>query len=74
MNDKYEDAKNDSNIVYIKEVMASEVPADINLDALESDSVFALHDANGAQLAVAANRQLAVHLAKANDLVPMTLH
>lgn len=63
----------DRNVVYIKEVTASDVPPSISLDAMDGERIFALHDAQGEQLAVAANRELAVHLARANDLVPMAI-
>jgi hypothetical protein len=74
MKNTYLSKDRDRNIVYIKEVMARDVSASIDMDVLDTDRVFALHDANGAQLAVAANRQLALHLARANDLEPMTVH
>lgn len=63
----------DRNVVYIKEVTARDVPPSISLDAMDGERIFALHDAQGEQLAVAANRELAVHLARANDLVPMAI-
>jgi hypothetical protein len=74
MKNTYLSKDRDRNIVYIKEVMARDVSASIDMDVLDTDRVFALHDANGAQLAVAANRQLALYLAHANDLEPMTVH
>ncbi|MBB5722687.1 hypothetical protein FHS72_002317 [Loktanella ponticola] len=74
MNDKYMFAKRDKHIVYLKEVAADDVPDGIDLDDHNQGPVFAIHDADGAQLAVAANRQIAIHLAQANDLVPVTLH
>jgi hypothetical protein len=64
----------DRQIVYVKEVDPSELPADIDLEMIDGERFFALHDVDGAQIAVAANLELAYHLARVNDLVPLTLH
>lgn len=74
MKDMYFSDERDSNLVYIKEVTADDVPPSIDLGDLEGERLFAVHDARGAQLAVAANRELAFHLARANDFVPLTIH
>jgi len=74
MNNNHMFAKCDQKIVYIKEIALSDLPDDLDIDDLAEGPVFALHDADGAQLALAANRQVAVHLAHANDLVPVNIH
>ena len=62
------------NIVYVKPVDVADLPKDIQEQAGEVETLFAVHDANGAQLALVADRRLAFALAVQNDMRPMTVH
>ena len=62
------------NIVYVKEIETAELPDDLRAEAGDLETLFSVHDANGAQLALVANRNLAFHLARENEMVPMTVH
>jgi len=62
------------NIVYVKEIDATDLPDDIRAEAGDLETLFSVHDADGAQLALVANRNLAFHLARENRMVPVTLH
>lgn len=58
-------------IVYIREVDPEELPP--NLEIGEAP-VYAVHDAAGNRLALAADRDLAFALARRNDMMPMSVH
>lgn len=58
-------------IVYIRVASPDELPP--GLQTGESP-VYALHDAAGNRLALAADRKLAFALARKNDLTPMSVH
>jgi len=62
------------NVVYVKEIDAAELPDDIRAEAGDLETLFSVHDADGAQLALVANRNLAFHLARENRMVPLTVH
>ncbi len=58
------------SIVYIREAKPDEIPADAEIEG----PVYAVHDATGRRLALAADRNLAFALARQNDLTPMSVH
>ena len=74
MNQKLLAEEFDRNFVYVKEVAVGDLPSDVRDDLDEFESMFAVHDAAGACLALVANRQLAFHLARENELTPVTVH
>jgi len=62
------------NIVYVKEVEAADLPEDLRDEAGDLETIFSVHNSDGEQLALVANRSLAFHLARENAMVPVTLH
>lgn len=58
-------------IVYIRVAAPEELPPDLQAG---TDTVYAVHDAAGNRLALAADRKLAFALAVRNDFVPMSVH
>lgn len=62
------------NVVYVKPVAVADLPRDVRAEAGDLEQVFAVHDADGQQLALVANRQMAFHLARQHDKAPMTVH
>lgn len=58
-------------IVYIRVAAPDEIPADFQGG---SDPIYAVHDAAGNRLALAADRRIAFALAVRNDFVPMSVH
>jgi hypothetical protein len=58
-------------IVYVREVAPEELPAELRGTHAR---LYALHDAEGNRLAVAADRRLAFALARRNDLTPVSVH
>lgn len=61
-------------IVYVKAVNVADLPEEVQAEAGEADHVYAVHDAEGQQLALVANRQLAFYLARQNDFAPVNVH
>ena len=70
MNVKFDLAKT----VYVKPIDVADLPAELRDQAGDLDHLFAVHNADGEQLALAATNALAVHLALENDLQPVSLH
>lgn len=62
------------NFVYVKPVDAADLPQDMQDQVGDLKTLFSVHDKDGARLALVANRQLAFHLARENNLRPVTLH
>ncbi|MEO0358028.1 MAG: DUF1150 family protein [Pseudomonadota bacterium] len=74
MNSKTDFTAHQDRVVYVKPVDVADLPDEVQQEAGELDQLFALHDADGEQLALVANRNLAYDLARQNDMVPLTLH
>jgi hypothetical protein len=64
----------DRKLVYIKEIDTKDLPDDVRENFDQGTRVFAVHDADGGQLALVANRTVAFHLARENELVPVAVH
>jgi hypothetical protein len=64
----------DERIVYVKAVAVADLPEDIQASAGELDRLYAVHDADGQQLALVADRKLAFMLARQHDMSPVTVH
>lgn len=74
MNTKYDLRAMDRNIVYVKPVLVADLPLEMQEHAGDLETLFAVHNAQGEQLAVVADRKLAFHLARENDMRPVTVH
>lgn len=61
-------------IVYIRPVAVADLPADVQAQAAGLSQLYALHDANGARLALVKDRWMALVLARQNALDPVPLH
>lgn len=67
-------------LVYVREIKAKEVLSGVAVDAFESLSVdpdqvlYALHRADGARLAILADRDSAYAAALAHELIPVSVH
>ena len=62
---------NGQPIVYVREVAPEDLPD--KLRGTEA-KLYALHDAEGNQLALAPDRRIAFALAKRNDMRPLSVH
>lgn len=74
MNTKYDLRHMNSDIVYVKPVSVADLPAEMKEQVGDLETLFAVHNAEGEQLALVADRKLAFHLARENDLQPVTVH
>ena len=63
-----------TNLVYVKSVAVADLPQEVQQEAGDRSELFAVHDAQGEQLALVADRNLAYSLAIQNDMVPVTVH
>lgn len=61
-------------IVYVKPVAVADLPQEVQEQAEGLQTLFAVHDSAGQQLALVADRKLAFHLAREHDFAPMTVH
>lgn len=61
-------------IVYVRPVKVADLPDDIRQQAMGIETLYAVHDANGAQLALVKDRRLAYVLARQNHLAPVAVH
>ncbi|MFT5867217.1 MAG: hypothetical protein ACI82I_002976 [Gammaproteobacteria bacterium] len=61
-------------VVYVKSVDVSGLPDDLREAAGNRAHLFAVHDSNGQQLALVADRKMAFTLARQNDMLPVTVH
>lgn len=74
MNTKFELPKVDGRVVYVKPVDVADLPEDIREQAGALEQLYSVHDSDGQQLALVANRKLAFALAREHDMTPMTVH
>ncbi|MBM2291971.1 DUF1150 family protein [Sulfitobacter pseudonitzschiae] len=68
------DTEPKSNIVYVKTIDVSDLPEDVQEQAEGLEHLYAVHDAQGTQLALVADRKMAFVLARQNDLAPQAVH
>lgn len=75
MQTKYEFAANTSEkIVYVRPMLSQDLPQDVRDHVGEAETVYSVHNENGEQLAIVADRRLAFHLARENDYSPVSVH
>ncbi len=63
-----------ADMVYVKPVAVATLPESLREQAGPLETIFAVHDTEGTQLALVADLQLAFVLARQHDKVPMTVH
>ena len=63
-------------MVYVRKVEIEDLPDRIQEEAREGglDELYALHRADGEQVALVGDRSLAFNLARQNDLDPVSVH
>ncbi|TMV09871.1 DUF1150 family protein [Ruegeria sediminis] len=74
MHTPYDFKDEGSRIVYVKAVDVADLPEEVRLQAGDREHLYAVHDAQGHQLALVADRKLAFVLARQNDLSPVAVH
>ena len=63
-----------SRIVYVKAVDVADLPDDVQAEIGDLEQVFAVHDSEGQQIALVADRRQAFVLARQNDFSPVAVH
>ncbi len=63
-----------ADIVYVKPVEVASLPDDLRRQAGELEVIYSVHDAEGTQLALVADRRIAFALARQHDKVPVRVH
>ena len=61
-------------IVYVRPVAVSTLPAEVQAQLPGVEKLYALHDADGEQLALVRDRAMAFALARQNDRTPVSVH
>lgn len=74
MNTPHEIKAAGKGIVYVKPVQVADLPDALKAQAGELELIYAVHDADGQQLALVADRQLAFVLARQHDYAPVNVH
>ena len=64
----------ESRIVYVKTVDVTDLPDDMQSQVDGLEQLYAVHDSDGQQLALVADRNLAFRLARQNDYAPVAVH
>lgn len=74
MDTKFDFAETAARVVYVKSVDVADMPEDVRAAAGDREQLFAVHDSEGQQLALVAEREMAFVLARQNDMRPVTVH
>lgn len=74
MDTKFNFAEMGDRVVYVKSVAVADLPDEVREAAGDREELFAVHDSDGQQLALVADRRMAFVLARQNDMKPVTVH
>ena len=74
MDTKFDLENHGKDIVYIKPILAADLPAEMRTTVGDLKKLFSVHNADGERLALVADRKLAFHLARENNMEPVTVH
>ncbi len=74
MQEPFETAPNENRIVYVKTVDVTDLPTEVQGKVNGLEQLYAVHDSEGQQLALVADRKLAFQLARQNDYAPVAVH
>ncbi|MQQ07987.1 DUF1150 family protein [Epibacterium sp. SM1979] len=74
MQENFENLSSAQRVVYVKAVDVAALPQDVQDSAEGRSHLYAVHDDNGEQLALVADRRMAFVLARQNDCAPVPVH
>ncbi len=66
--------EDENRIVYVRKVAVRDLPEEVREQAEGLENLYAVHSADGAQLALVRDRAMAFVLARQNDLAPVAVH
>ena len=70
----FQDRDPKDRIVYVRPVMAEDLPSELRDQIEEGEILYAVHKSDGERLALVKDRQMAFMLARQNDLSPVAVH
>lgn len=74
MQEEFDATPVENRIVYVKTVDVTDLPTEVQGKIEGLEQLYAVHDSDGQQLALVADRQLAFRLARQNDYAPVAVH
>lgn len=74
MQEPFDAMPKDRRIVYVKTVDVTDLPSEVQGKVEGFEQLYAVHDSEGQQLALVADRNLAFKLARQNDYAPVAVH
>ncbi len=75
MHTKYDfGPETEDRIVYVRPVSVADLPDELREQAGDLKTIYAVHDTDGAQIALVADRRMAFILARQNDMAPVNVH
>ena len=74
MNTPFDFNDTGKQIAYVKAVDVADLPQNLREEAGELVQLYAVHNSDGEQLALVADRRLAFALARQNDFSPVPVH
>ena len=74
MNTPFDFSSDKARTVYVKAVSVADLPKEVQAGAAGREQLYAVHGADGEQLALVADRRLAFVLARQNDFTPVPVH
>lgn len=66
--------KAESAIVYVRPVLVSDLPQEVQDEIGGLATVYSVHRSDGEQVALVADRKLAFSLARQHEMVPVSVH
>lgn len=70
----FQDSDKKDRIVYVRPVMAEDLPSELRDQIEEGEILYAVHKSDGERLALVKDRQMAFILARQNNLSPVAVH
>lgn len=67
-------AQSGDRTVYVKSIAVTDLPQEVRDQAEGLEQLYAVHDAQGQQLALVGDRKLAFVLARQHDYAPVMVH
>ncbi len=74
MNSPFKFKEPSDRIVYVKAIDVADLPDEVRDEIGDLEQLYAVHDSEGQQLALVADRKLAFTLARQHDFAPVAVH
>ncbi len=74
MNTPYNIDAKDNRIVYVKTVAVADLPTEVRAEVGDLTRLYSVHNVDGEQLALVADRRMAFKLARQHDYAPVAVH